>query len=753
MRRKGQMVADEERVYAAARSVLEEGLMSGGSVFTPGTPVWTRANADDLVGRITRPQAGATGTFLERLVAELADASPGVTQLAAELLYLHYLPASDIAGSTKRLGLRTVLDLLGRRVAVPANLDAALDDGVMKVGVAFKTYRAAQIAWLAQVVAHVKAQRPEEVQAALADPWEFRTLVDAVPTTTAAGQRRALLHLAFPHVFIASLRADHLTSIVQTYQDRIGGLTGDGERDFAAIRASLEEEAHGPVDFFVPPWSHEWGWDKTAPATPTRKGWLVRGANVNGRNLVPEWLRDGYCSIAFPEYPLLEPGLSKTTLTRIVREAEPGLSPAVEGSRVYLLDRFLNRIAVGDVVVTVNDARVYIGVISSDVYWVEAADENARRRRNVHWIIPDTQLLRRDLSPAAQDRLSGQLAVLELGETTVEFVELVDLDTDQTLTDAGSVSDSLVVVVEPLGDLPPATEELAERLLVDQAWLDETIDLLNEKKQLVLYGPPGTGKTFLAQAIAEYVTTETNGAHRLVQFHPSYAYEDFVEGFRPSLTSGDEGSFRFSKEQGPLLLLAASAKDGPGGAYVLIVDEINRANLPKVFGELYFLLEYRERALALQYSPDGDFRLPQNLFVIGTMNTADRSIALVDAAMRRRFAWQGLFPGAAPVDGMLRRWLARHDLPPDRADLLDALNTMIGDRDAAIGPSYLMNPRVATEAGLERIWRTQILPLLEERHLGEHEDVAGYVLNTFGLAALRSQLGAAASPEGGTPGG
>ncbi|WP_433213243.1 AAA family ATPase [Dactylosporangium sp. CS-047395] len=176
---------------------------------------------------------------------------------------------------------------------------------------------------------------------------------------------------------------------------------------------------------------------------------------------------------------------------------------------------------------------------------------------------------------------------------------------------------------------------------------------------------------------------------------------------------------------------------------MLIIDEINRANLAKVFGELYFLLEYRGRRIQLQYSPTEDFDLPQNVFIIGTMNTADRSIALVDAAMRRRFLFQGLFPGEPPLRDMLRRWLRANQLPEDRADLLDALNLAIGDRDAAVGPSYLMNKRVADERGLARIWRTAIEPLLEERHLGDGVDVHA----RYGLEALRRRM-SAGSAEG-----
>src|SRR5262249_45715645 len=146
------------------------------------------------------------------------------------------------------------------------------------------------------------------------------------------------------------------------------------------------------------------------------------------------------------------------------------------------------------------------------------------------------------------------------------------------------------------------------------------------KGQVIFYGPPGTGKTYVAQELAEYVTS-AGGSWQLVQFHPAYTYEDFFEGYRPKL---DGQSLGFELRWGPLRRIVKAAEDDPTHPYVLVVDEINRGNLPKIFGELYFLLEYRDRSVRLQYSPEKEFELPQNLFVIGTMNTSDRSIALVD---------------------------------------------------------------------------------------------------------------------------
>lgn len=293
--------------------------------------------------------------------------------------------------------------------------------------------------------------------------------------------------------------------------------------------------------------------------------------------------------------------------------------------------------------------------------------------------------------------------------------------------------------------LRAASAELAAELLMPQSWLQGTLDLLAERRQLVFYGPPGTGKTFLARRLADHVCQEPADL-RLIQFHPSYSYEDFVEGYRPRTR---DGVLTYELVPGPLRELARQAQDQPGRPHVLLIDEINRGNMAKIFGELYFLLEYRDAPLRLQYSSHEDFRFPPNLFVMGTMNTADRSIALLDAALRRRFAFVELSPNATPVKGLLKRWLDRQGHDPESDVLLDTLNAMLieadGDGDLAIGPSYFIG-RNGDLPDLDRVWRHYLLPLLEERFHGSGRDVAA----DFGLervqaeAARRADAGAEA---------
>ncbi len=338
--------------------------------------------------------------------------------------------------------------------------------------------------------------------------------------------------------------------------------------------------------------------------------------------------------------------------------------------------------------------------------------------------------VRRDWDPDFERKGRNQSADTENGSGHVGRLE----------TASGNVGGASGGPQESAG--PTTLAELAGQLSLPLEFLEDVEQLLEDKRQVIFQGPPGTGKTYVALQLARYLAGATRRV-TLVQFHPSYAYEDFVQGYRPAL---DEGRPTFKLSSGALLLAAEAARaeqveGDPEVKHFLVIDEINRGNLAKVFGELYFLLEYRNEAIRLQYSGDSGalFSLPKNLYIIGTMNTADRSIALVDLALRRRFHFVEFHPAEWPIEGLLRRWLDAHGLDEMGwvADIVDLANEQLGDdRHAAIGPSHFMNPELSAEV-VERTWRHSVMPYLKERLFASAERLAEFELSTLRRKAER----------------
>ena len=344
---------------------------------------------------------------------------------------------------------------------------------------------------------------------------------------------------------------------------------------------------------------------------------------------------------------------------------------------------------------------------------------------------PDSSLLRRD-----------ELA----GEVLLAFDKLVPLF-------ACAAESEPVFVVEPLAALQPAprseTADAAERrvgrgqatpraaepqtvsttfadeTLLSDSWLARVLGLLRLKKQLILQGVPGTGKTHVARHLARLLTDDDPTRVRLVQFHPAYSYEEFVEGIR---AEASDGGVTYPVVAGVLCAFADVAASRPDETHVLVIDEINRGNLPRIFGELLYLLEYRDEAVTLPYSKR-PFRLPPNLLVVATMNAADRSAVPLDQAVRRRFSFVEMEPDAA----ILASWLERHPpaddtLGPRVVRAFEELNRRLS-RDAGadrrIGHSAFMVPDLDA-AKLAAVWDHHVRPALLDALGGREERVREY---------------------------
>ena len=527
---------------------------------------------------------------------------------------------------------------------------------------------------------------------------------------------RAYKHTGHP---LVAKEADEGTTYEHAlaFLDRLIG-SSDGTPNDRLEAESILWKMNNAAQYEVSP-------DEAPP--PPGATWVIRGGRQGEREEFN--LEHGLASMGWGGLPDLREVPGPDEVREMIRRAYPDAKDRTVSTWAGQLSKLRSDVRVGDLVVMPlkTAALIALGTVTEQ-YWYDNddPDPNWRHVVSVDWKRTDVPwaAVEEDL----QSSLRAQQAIYRIGRNDgawrLHQLLLTGLDPGPRPDHGngkrngprqGSVS----------------LEDLAAALLIDVGFLRRIERLLGDKRQVVLQGPPGTGKTYVAQALAECLAGSDDRV-RLVQFHPSYAYEDFVQGFRPTLESGRHG---FELKDGPLREMAQWAEEEPDETHVLVIDEINRGNLAKVFGELYFLLEYRDVEMRLQYS-DELFSLPRNLWIIGTMNTADRSIALVDLALRRRFHFVEFHPDKPPVEGLLRRWLDHNaDGMEWVADVVDLANEELSDRHAAIGPSYFMRDEGLDEEMAEMIWEHNVLPYIEEQLYGEHNRLDEFKLDRLRRAA------------------
>ncbi|GJQ32737.1 MAG: hypothetical protein HBSAPP04_15760 [Ignavibacteriaceae bacterium] len=267
---------------------------------------------------------------------------------------------------------------------------------------------------------------------------------------------------------------------------------------------------------------------------------------------------------------------------------------------------------------------------------------------------------------------------------------------------------------------------------------NEIINILERKKNIILQGTPGVGKTFLAKKIAYQMMGKRNDSHiQMVQFHQSFSYEDFIQGIRPTESNG------FALKDGIFYTFCKRAANHPDKKFFFIIDEINRGNLSKIFGEVMMLLEADKRkqeyALRLTYSEDEDdkFFIPSNIYIIGTMNTADRSLALVDYALRRRFSFFTIDPefGTLFDEFMISKGVTQEIIAKIK-NFVHTVNSFITNEENLgqgfrIGHSYFCDLNgMNDDEWLQEVLQYEIKPYLEEI-LFDTPDVVNTLLNGY----------------------
>ena len=752
-----------EKVYGAAQAWVERGLRADDSLFTPGEPVWTPENLAELRRRfLDRPDESGNG-FYEKLRGQLAGSPPEVCQLIGEVLFVHFLIISHggMRGDRKSEGINQVLGWSSSPTSIPADLVASLSPGIAHPGQYFlSSGRFYQIGFLIEFAEQLKALPAGEQDELLRDPWMFKDFAErldfrSVSMSGAANrvraQRYALYHLLFPDTFEGIVSADHKNRIANAFAEYVEQPTDDVDYKLQQIRPHLEQRYGSNIHLYEPVIRSRW--DQSAPSP-----WddFVRRAKayVAGGNLGPDET----------DYKIVIAGRLAEARTAVLASSNDWSNLVKRGIGGNLINgiqqaRFRDWI----------DGFPRDALVALQSIWEENDSPFTQRIQDFCKLMPRSaasgvgtrmnviSVLLMGLDPELYPpflttRFNHAYALTGYGRPEPEANEaalyenaLEFLDTFISEASARGLkinhrldAQGIVWSILLYSDIPDEEEDgegepeidlaaLARSIFLPDNFLEEINTLLEDKKQVIFQGPPGTGKTYVAQKLAEHIAGSKDRV-TLVQFHPSYDYVDFVQGYRPALMDNGQPGFRL--QDGPLVRAADQARTNPSVSHFLIVDEINRGNLAKVFGELYFLLEYRNEHINLQYS-DAEFSLPENLYIIGTMNTADRSIALVDLALRRRFYFVEFHPADKGIGSVLRKYLAKN--APGMgwvADVVDTANEQLqkDEQGAAIGPSYFMKENL-NEGDVEVRWRHSVMPYIRELLFGQDSRIADFELD------------------------
>ena len=381
---------------------------------------------------------------------------------------------------------------------------------------------------------------------------------------------------------------------------------------------------------------------------------------------------------------------------------------------------FMREIKMGDIVllpVLSDKGRIVAVCKVTGEYQYKEITNNVRHIRRVIWLNKGIPI--KEFENRARNSLGSSRTVYSLTRS-----KAVDSIVD-TLNRNGITIQSKAYGSSDEVNKPKLTiSDVVKQTYFPVEMIEEVEELLLDKNQIIFYGPPGTSKTYFAKYFSEYFTQERENI-TIIQFHQSYSYEDFIEGIKPNLSETGESN-GFSRQPGLFKNLVRKCINNPDKRFVLIIDEINRGNISKIFGELIYLLEYRTEKIYLTYSPQEEFHIPKNLYIIGTMNSADRSIAFVDYALRRRFYFLEFYPDIHR--DILIKWFSDNQSQVDLStviSLLNDLNMKISEqigREYQIGYSYFMKKDL-DKIKLNRIIKYAIIPLVEQYFFGKKQKV------------------------------